>query len=75
MRKISIFAGHNVGISAPHLLPANASHVKNCTNLIAGSGNGTINSVGVGVGNRMPQGNKPMKNNPLKTFQFHEKSF
>ncbi|XP_055310554.1 rap guanine nucleotide exchange factor 2 isoform X11 [Sitodiplosis mosellana] len=45
--------GHNVGISAPHLLPANASHVKNCTNLIAGTGNGAINSVG--VGNRLPQ--------------------
>lgn len=48
---IHFFTGHNV---ATHLLPANASHVKNCTNLIAGSGNGAINSVG--VGNRMPQG-------------------
>lgn len=52
-----IVIGHNVGISAPHLLPANAAHVKNCTNHIAGGGNGAINSVGVGVGNRLPQGN------------------
>lgn len=45
-----------MGTSAPHLLPANATHVKNCTNqMIAGSGNGAMNSVG--VGNRMPQGN------------------
>lgn len=37
--------------------------MKNCTNLIAGSGNGAINSVGVGVGvgNRLPQGNIQMK--------------
>lgn len=48
-----LLTGHNVGISAPHLLPANTPHVKNCTNLIAGSGNGTINN----VGNRLPQGN------------------
>lgn len=54
--RINLFVGHNVGISAPHLLPANAPHVKNCTNLIAGSGNGSINSVGVGVGSRLPQG-------------------
>lgn len=47
-----LFIGHNV---APHLLSGNAAHVKNCTNLIAGSGNGTMNSVG--VGNRIPQGN------------------
>lgn len=52
----SIFTGHNVGISAPHLLPANAPHVKNCTNLIAGGGNGAINTVG--MGNRLPQGIK-----------------
>lgn len=40
---------------APHLLSGNSTHVKNCTNLMAGSGNGTMNSVG--VGNRIPQGN------------------
>ncbi|XP_031621051.1 rap guanine nucleotide exchange factor 2 isoform X3 [Contarinia nasturtii] len=52
LRKHPITA-HNVGINGPHLLPNNAPHVKTCTNLIAGSGNGAINSAG--VGNRLQQ--------------------
>lgn len=39
---------------APHLLPGNSTHVKNCTTLLAGSGNSTMNNVG--VSNRIPQG-------------------
>lgn len=44
-----------MSMGAPHLLPGNAPHLKNCTNLISGSGNNTMNNIG--VGNRMPQGN------------------
>lgn len=54
--------GHNVG---PHLLPGNTTHVKNCANHITGSGNGQMNSVNVGVGNRIPQGNLLKKNDNL----------
>lgn len=76
-------------MSASHLLPANAQHVKNCTNHIAGSGNGAINSVGVGVsvgigvgvGNRLPQGKYRAKTKTklnclrkkIELFQFHQR--
>lgn len=56
---------------APHLLSGNSTHVKNCTNLIAGSGNGTMNSVG--VTNRIPQGKLFCSSikNQFYLFDFH----